>query len=87
MTEQQAKKTMRKARRKSILIWYKFLKSEMNTVFCIKNGFTLGCNYSNMPNYGYNEAARLLCFKNKNYLIKKGKYLNYLCWKFNSNNK
>jgi hypothetical protein len=87
MNEEQAKKTIRKAKRKSILIWYKFLKSEMNTVFCIKNGFTLGCSYSSMPNYGYNEAARLLCFKNKNYTIKKGKFFNVLYWKFNCNNK
>jgi hypothetical protein len=87
MNDKQARKIIRKAKRKSILIWYKFLKSEMNTVFCIENGFALGCNYSSMPNYGSEQGARLLCFKNKNYIIKKEKFFNVLYWKFNYNNK
>jgi hypothetical protein len=85
MTSKQARKVVRKQRRKDILQWYRFLKYRMKESYYIQNGFYLG-SYSELPNFGCEHGARLLCFKNKNFSIIKERYTKTLVWKFNCKN-
>lgn len=83
MNVRKARKIVRKERRKNILIWYRFLKAQMKQPHYIEKGFYLGTSYFGLPNFGYNEGARLLCFKDKNFTIQKVNNIrDLLIWKF-----
>lgn len=77
---------LRKARRKDVLSWYKFLKKQMLVYRNIQSGFVLGFLYEGLPPDGEYSAARLLCFKNRNLKIIKDntliKPMKVLMWKF-----
>jgi hypothetical protein len=87
MKEKQARKVVRKQRRKDILQWYRFLKYQMKQSYNIQNGFYLGLSYYELPSFGCEQGARLLCFKNKNFTIIEKRYTKTLVWKFNYKNK
>jgi hypothetical protein len=82
MNEKQARKVVRKQRRKNILQWYRFLKYRMKQSYHIQNGFYLGLSYSELPIFGYEQGARLLCFKDKNFTIITERHTKTLVWKF-----
>jgi hypothetical protein len=82
MTSKQARKVVRKQRRKDILQWYKFLKYQMKQSYHIQNGFYLCGNYYELPSFGYEQGARLLCFKDKNFTIVTERNTKSLIWKF-----
>lgn len=82
MDTKQARLKVRKSKRKDIKIWYKQLKKDMKRSYYIQNGFCLNLCYHMMPLYGLKQAARLLCWKDKNYKIITGEYLiSKLVWK------
>ena len=58
----------------------------MKESYYIQNGFYLGSNYLELPSFGYEQAARLLCFKDKNYTISKYNFGTLIEWKFNCKN-
>lgn len=84
MNIKQARKIIRRTRRKDILTWYKYLKRIMNEPYQIEGGHRLGLSWDSLPYFGEKQAVRLLCFKNKNFITEKYGYGTYLVWKFNS---
>ena len=82
MNEKQARKVVRRQRRKDILEWYRFLKYQMKQSYHIQNGFYLGLSYYELPSFGYEQGARLLCFKDKNFTIIEKNFTKTLVWKF-----
>jgi hypothetical protein len=82
MTPKEARKVVRKQRRKDILQWYKFLKHQMKQSYHIQNGFYLYGNYYELPSFGDEQGARLLCFKDKNFTIIQERHTKTLVWKF-----
>jgi len=84
MNVKQARQVVIKQRRKDILQWYRFLKYKMKQSYHIQNGFYLGLNYLELPSFGCEQGARLLCFKDKKYTISKYNFGTLIEWKFNS---
>jgi hypothetical protein len=82
MNEKQVRKVVKKQRRKDILQWYRFLKYRMKQSYHIQNGFYLGLSYSELPSFGCEQGARLLCFKDKNFTIIEERHTKTLVWKF-----
>jgi hypothetical protein len=70
MELKEIKKKARKYRRKCIIEWYKYFKNEVDKDHNLESGVTIGLNLMFMYNYGQKQGARLLCFKNKNLIIK-----------------
>jgi hypothetical protein len=61
MNYNKVKKRIRRKRRKSIIAWYKFLKRKIKR----NESVFLGCCVLGLNSYGQQQAARLLCAKNK----------------------
>jgi|688.fasta_scaffold1798739_1 hypothetical protein len=80
MNCKQARLIERKQRRSDILEWYRYYKKDMKTSYSIQNGNLLGIHIYCMPAFGQKIAARLLCFKDKNYMITNG-YMKFIIWK------